>query len=83
MIPLRPKTTPHEPHFSCPLCSDEGLPAQVLAVDETLNMARVQLQDGEREIALDLVDGVGVGDFVLVHLDMAIAKLNAADVVTL
>ena len=69
------------PHDGCALCNDEGLPAQVLAIEETTNLARVALQNGEREIALDLLDGVQVGDFVLVHLDMAIAKIDAADVV--
>lgn len=65
----------------CALCADEGLPARVLALDETTNLARVQLENEEREVALDLLDGVRVGDFVLVHLDVAIAKLDAADVV--
>lgn len=63
-------------HTSCPLCSDEGLPAQVLAIDETTNLARVALENGEREIALDLVDGVCIGDWVLVHLDTAIARID-------
>ena len=70
-----------ESHLNCPLCSDEGLPARVISVDETSNLATVHLDSGEREVALDLLDGVQTGDFVLVHLDMAIAKLNPADVV--
>lgn len=70
-----------EPHLHCALCADEGLPARVLALDETTNLARVQLENEEREVALDLLDGVRIGDFVLVHLDVAIAKLDAADVV--
>jgi hydrogenase assembly chaperone HypC/HupF len=68
-------------HFHCPTCSDEGLPARVLRVDAATNMARVQLENQESEVALDLVSDVRVGDFVLVHLDVAIAKLNASDVV--
>ncbi len=79
MIPLRPKQNLDE-HFRCPTCSDEGLPARVLALDETTNLAHVQLANEEREVALDLLDDVRVGDFVLVHLDVAIAKLDAADV---
>jgi len=69
-----------ESHLNCPLCSDEGLPARVIAVDETSNLATVRLENSEREVALDLLDNVQSGDFVLVHLDMAIAKLNPADV---
>jgi hydrogenase expression/formation protein HypC len=61
------------------MCSDEGLPARVLALDEANNSATVQLENEEREVALDLLDGVEIGDFVLVHLDTAIAKLNAAN----
>ena len=78
-LPLRP--TCSEPHFSCPTCRDEGLPARVLSVDEATNTATAQTEGGEQEIALDLLDGVQVGDFVLVHLATAIAKLDAADVV--
>lgn len=82
-IPLRPKKIFSEPHFSCPTCKDEGLPARVLEIDATTNMARAQLNDGEAEIALDLLDDVRVGDIVLVHLDIAIAKLNPRDIVEL
>lgn len=81
MIPLRPKSNIDEPHFSCPTCRDEGLPARVLTVDETTNIATVRMDEGESEVALDLLDDVRVGDFVLVHLATAIAKLDAADVV--
>ncbi|MEP7199999.1 MAG: HypC/HybG/HupF family hydrogenase formation chaperone [Chloroflexota bacterium] len=68
-------------YFSCPACKDEGLPARVLAIDERTRVATAQLNGGESEVALDLLDDVRVGDFVLVHLDTAIAKLNPADVV--
>ena len=78
-IPLRP--TCNEPHFSCRTCRDEGLPARVLAVDDATNTATALMEGGEQEIALDLLDGVQVGDFVLVHLATAISKLDAADVV--
>ncbi|MCA1554968.1 MAG: HypC/HybG/HupF family hydrogenase formation chaperone [Chloroflexi bacterium] len=44
-------------------------------------MAVTQLDGDEREVSLDLLDDVQVGDFVLVHLDTAIAKLNAEDIV--
>ena len=79
-IPLRPKSAVPERHFSCPTCRDEGLPARVLWVNESEKRAVVRTELGEREILLDLVDGVTTGDHVLVHLDMAIAKLAPEDV---
>lgn len=78
---LPPNNLHSESHFSCPTCRDEGLPARVIAVNKATNMATAQLVDEQRQVALDLVDGVEVGDYLLVHLDMAIAKLNPADVV--
>ena len=80
-ISLRPKQKIDVAHFSCPTCRDEGLPARVLTINEATNIATVQMVDGERQVALDLLDNVCDGDFVLVHLDIAIAKLDAADVV--
>ncbi len=80
MTPFHAKQDVDEPHFSCPMCRDEGLPARVLTVDEATNLAIVQLDGGQREVALDLLDDVRVGDFILVHLETAIAKLNPADV---
>jgi hydrogenase assembly chaperone HypC/HupF len=80
-VSLRPIHSCEEPHFSCPTCRDEGLPARVLRIDETANVAVVQMENGEQEVALDLLDDVRVGDFILVHLATAIAKLNASDMV--
>ena len=79
-IPLRPKIPVLEPHFSCPTCRDEGLPARVMWVNEDEKRAVVHTEFGEREIMLDLLDGVETGDYVLVHLEMAIAKLAPEDV---
>ncbi len=80
LIPLKPKHA-DEPHFSCPACKDEGVPARVLTIDAATSVATVYMNGGEAEVALDLLDDVQVGDFILVHLDTAIAKLNPADVV--
>jgi hydrogenase expression/formation protein HypC len=80
-IPLRPKRTIYEKHLSCPTCKDEGLPARVLSVDAATNLATVRMEGGEREVALDLLDDVQVGDFILVHIGTAIARLNPADVI--
>ena len=69
-------------HFSCPTCKDEGLPARVLRIDETTQNAIALFSGGEqREVSLVLLSEVHVGDYVLVHLDTAIAKLDAAHVI--
>lgn len=80
-IPLRPKQqAPHESHFSCPTCKDEGLPGRVQSIDSATNLAIVKMENGENEVALDLLDDVRVGEFILVHIGTAIAKLNPDDV---
>ncbi len=79
MVPLHSQDS-HDFHFSCPACKDEGVPARVVAIDAH-NRAVAHMEGGEREVSLDLLDDVQVGDFVLVHLDTAIAKLKAEDVI--
>ena len=79
-IPLRPRRVVAEPHLDCPICRDEALPGRVLSLDSATNTATVKTSCGESEVALDLVDGVCVGDYLLVHLGTAIAKLNPADI---
>ena len=80
-LPLRPSHTIEEPHMDCPVCKDEALPARVLTLDVEANLATVMTACGEREVALDLVDDVQTGDYLLVHLGTAIAKLNPQDVI--
>lgn len=63
---------------SCAVCGDEALPARVFAVDAALRAAWVEVRGAVVEIALDLVEGVGVGDTVLVHQGFAIARVDAA-----
>lgn len=63
------------PEGSCAICADEGLPGQVLEL-RPFNMALVALSEGEQEVALDLVENVQVGDQLLVHVGVAIAKIN-------
>lgn len=63
------------PDGSCSICADEGLPGQVLEL-RPFDMALVALPEGEQEVALDLVENVQVGDQLLVHVGVAIAKIN-------
>jgi hydrogenase assembly chaperone HypC/HupF len=64
------------PDGRCALCADEGLPGQVLELRPD-NLGWVQLAAGPQEVALDLLEQVQVGDWVLVHLGVAIARLEA------
>jgi len=69
------------PDGRCALCADEGLPGQVIELRPD-NLALVKLEAGQQEVALDLLDGVRSGDWVLVHLGVAIARLQGAPGVT-
>jgi hydrogenase expression/formation protein HypC len=40
------------------------------------NMAKIDLGGIEQDVSLDLVDGVGVNDYVLVHVGYALQKLD-------
>ena len=65
-------------HGQCAVCADEGLECRVLSLYAAAGTARVMLDGIEQSVALDLVDGVGAGDRILVHLGFAIARLEAA-----
>lgn len=62
-------------HGHCAICADEGVAGRVLELLPHA-LARVALPDGEREVALDLLDGIGVGDHILVHAGVGIARLE-------
>lgn len=79
-IPLRSIAPDGDVTWSCPTCKDEGIPARILSV-ESGNIGTVFMNGGTSEVALDLLDGSQAGDFILVHLGTAIAKLNPEDVV--
>ncbi|HUF38222.1 MAG TPA: HypC/HybG/HupF family hydrogenase formation chaperone [Anaerolineales bacterium] len=66
------------PDESCSVCADEGVEGRVIALlsDE---LARVAMPAGEREIAIDLVDSVSVGDVLLIHTGFAIARVPRAE----
>ena len=55
-----------------------ALPARIA---ETLpdDMAIIDLGGVRKEISLGLVEDVGVGDYVIVHVGYAIAKLDPAE----
>ena len=79
-MPVRQVAPEGEVVWSCPTCKDEGIPGRILSL-EAGNTAMVWMNGGPSEVALDLLDGPKVGDFILVHVGTAIATLRPEDVV--
>jgi hydrogenase expression/formation protein HypC len=52
-----------------------AVPAEVVETREN-ELALIEIGGARKEISLMLVDGVEVGDFVLVHAGFAIEKIN-------
>lgn len=52
-----------------------AIPTRVLSLAED-GRGRVMLGGAELDVALDLLDDVAVGDYVIVHVGHAIAKLD-------
>lgn len=51
-----------------------GIPGKVTAIDG--RMATVEVGGAHREIALDLLGGVRIGDYVIAHAGFAIHKVD-------
>lgn len=51
-----------------------GIPGKVIRIDG--RMATVEVGGASREIALDLLDGVAPGDYVIAHAGFAIHRLD-------
>ncbi len=51
-----------------------GIPGKVLSVEG--NMATVEVGGATRAIALDLISGVSVGDYIIAHAGFAIHKVD-------
>jgi hydrogenase expression/formation protein HypC len=54
-----------------------GVPMQVKSIDG--EMAVCEIDGVRREASLMMVDGVSVGDFVIIHAGFAIEKLDEED----
>jgi len=52
-----------------------ALPAQIIQVLPE-NRAIVSLGGIQKDIALDLVENISVGDYVIIHVGYALTKLN-------
>ena len=52
-----------------------AIPAEVTALLPE-NMARVTLEGVSKEVSIALVEGVSVGDYVVVHVGFALSKID-------
>lgn len=57
----------------CATCADEAVEGRVLALGEDA-LAQVQMEGTIRTVAMELLDDVRVGERVLVHAGVAIAR---------
>lgn len=64
----------------CHVCGDVGVPGIVRALDSTAAMATVEMEGETCAVAVDLVDDLKVGDVILVHAGVAIARVEAGEV---
>jgi hydrogenase expression/formation protein HypC len=53
-----------------------ALPAEIVSIDSSREMAVVALGPIKKEISIALLDEVAVGDFVLVHVGFALHRLS-------
>ncbi len=59
-----------------------AVPGKILSIDlrkPELKMARVQFGEAIREICIQWVDGVEIGDYILAHVGTALSKIDEAD----
>lgn len=64
------------PDGHCITCSDEGIPARVLALSQGDGLALCEDDKGDRhEVLVDLVGTVHPGDRLLIHAGVAIGAL--------
>jgi hydrogenase assembly chaperone HypC/HupF len=62
----------------CVTCGDDGVPMQVVRLDEIRGLALCEHEDGAREtVETALVEPVAPGDLLLVHAGTALARLEA------
>ena len=54
-----------------------GVPMQVLSIDN--DMARCEIDGVQRDASLMMIDGVEVGDYVLIHAGFAIERIDEAE----
>ena len=53
-----------------------AIPAKIIAIDTTNDMATVSLDNVQVEVSLALVEDIVIGDYVLVHVGYALNKID-------
>ena len=59
-----------------------GIPGQIIEiVDETFQIAKVEVSGVKRGVSIALLssEGVAPGDWVLIHVDFAMSKINESE----
>ncbi len=59
-----------------------AVPGKILSIDESnpeLKMARVQFGEAIREISVQWINDVAIGDYILAHVGTALSKIDEAD----
>ena len=54
-----------------------GIPGKIIKIDG--NMATVDIEGVSRQISLQLVENIALGDYVLLHSGFAIQKMDEKD----
>lgn len=63
------------PSDECSLCGDVALPAVILALDPATGSATARIGASTGAVLVDLLENPQVGDAVLVHAGVAIARI--------
>lgn len=53
-----------------------ALPARIISIHESGDIATVALGDVKKDISLALVDNVSVDDYVLIHVGYALSRVS-------
>ena len=59
-----------------------AVPGKILSIDESnpeLRMARVQFGEAVRDICIQWVDDLKVGDYIMAHVGTALSKVDESD----
>lgn len=56
-----------------------AVPARVVEIDDATDAAVVALGEVRKDVSLALVDGVAVGDYVLIHVGYALNTISEAE----
>jgi hydrogenase expression/formation protein HypC len=59
-----------------------AVPGQIISIDESdpaLKMARVKFGDAIRDVCIQWVDNLTIGDYIMAHVGTALSKVDEED----